>query len=61
VAAARFSELQAAHYWGVPLPWWDRMSQEDRAEMIAYMDAVRRMEAWEVDRANKRKHRTKTY
>jgi hypothetical protein len=48
--SSRAAEVDAAYRWGVPLHVWDSdaITDEQRAEMVAWVRARAAMEAWEA-------------
>ena len=51
--SVRFSEIHAAHEWGMkPSEFW-KCSEQDRAFMIQYCNTVGQMESWEHEQIAK--------
>lgn len=50
--SSRFRDVDAAFKWGIPLHLWDRTgtmpTDEQKAEMAAYIRARSKMESWEA-------------
>jgi len=56
----RYAELRTAKEWGIPINEWDRLSPDDKMEMMAHIDAEDKYQSYiKFQRDAHRKSKTK--